>query len=585
MPAFKSASFTTKTQLILLIFLAIALNFNTLFNGYVVDDVVVLTDNTLVQKGFRGIPEILTTNLFYGVGLKNVDLPGGRYRPFSLVIFAIEHQFFGDNPYVSHLINVLLFALLVALLFILLKRHIFKSLHTQLAFVTCLIFVVHPIHTEVIANVKSRDEILAFIFIIASSLSYIRYTENRSFTKFIFSLLFFFIALLTRESAVPMVVCVPLVAYFFFNQTLKKALLQSIPFFVVFCIYFILRLSIVGLSGAVDTDIRNAPFLFATPTEAFATKIFIVLKYFWILVFPHPLSFDYSYNQIPYIEIFSFQFLVSFLILTGLIVYSVYTLKNRSLISFSVIYFFATIFLFTNILFNIGAPFAERLLFQPSLAICIVFALLYIKAKEKQLILSASLLIIIVLLFSFKTYSRNSDWKDDETLCFSDIKSTPNSLRLNLFISAFNNSKADQEKDSVKKNHLLNESILWDKKVTAIFPDYPDIYADMGIKYLELTEYDNAQKSLLKAYRYFPNSHIIKGYIQTLGDAFYNEGNRYCRLGNVNEAIINYTKALKLNKNNSDAWNNLSKCYLFKGDMENAENAKKMIITQEHGTK
>ena len=123
----KLGSFTIdfKFQLILLVFIAIAINANTLFNEYVLDDAIVISDNQFVAKGIHGIPEIITQSYFKGYKkLENLEFSGGRYRPFALVIFALEYQFFGANPVVSHLINVLLFALLIVSLFYLLQKHI-----------------------------------------------------------------------------------------------------------------------------------------------------------------------------------------------------------------------------------------------------------------------------------------------------------------------------------------------------------------------------------------------------------------------------------------------------------------------------
>ena len=118
----KKPVLTPKLQLYLLIFIAVALNFNTLFNEYAVDDELVLTKNTLVTNGISGIPKLLTHDLLYGTPNAENSLTQARYRPFSLVIFAIEYQLFGANPFVSHLINILLFTILIILLFKLLQN-------------------------------------------------------------------------------------------------------------------------------------------------------------------------------------------------------------------------------------------------------------------------------------------------------------------------------------------------------------------------------------------------------------------------------------------------------------------------------
>jgi hypothetical protein len=85
---------------------------------YVLDDKIVLSENSFVKKGVVGVWDILTTDSFEGYFGRQQDLvAGGRYRPLSLVTFAIEYQFFGLRPSVSHFFNVLLYALTGLLLF------------------------------------------------------------------------------------------------------------------------------------------------------------------------------------------------------------------------------------------------------------------------------------------------------------------------------------------------------------------------------------------------------------------------------------------------------------------------------------
>ena len=83
----------TKYQLIILVLLAVGLNINTLFHEYALDDIVVMTENRFVEKGIKGIPDILTSDYVNGYSTQENILTGARYRPFSLLIFALEHQF------------------------------------------------------------------------------------------------------------------------------------------------------------------------------------------------------------------------------------------------------------------------------------------------------------------------------------------------------------------------------------------------------------------------------------------------------------------------------------------------------------
>jgi len=571
---YRKINLTVKQQLTILVLFAIGLNANTLFNEYAVDDFVVLTENKLVEKGINGIPEILNHDFFYGVeGTDENGLSGGRYRPFALVIFALEHQFFGENPFVSHLINVLLFALLIVLLFKLLQTYIFREQHKYLAFVTCLIFVVHPIHTEVIANVKSRDELIAFILLVITSVMLIKHTEKRSVVLLLSGLFFFFIAMLTRESAVVFIVVLPLFLYFFLDQSIKRSIFISLPLVAIFIGYMIIRYSVVGFKTYSVMNVLDAPFLYATTTQAFATKVFILVKYIGLLIFPHPLSCDYSYNQIPYIEVYAAQFIISLLVLLGLTIYALYFLKNKSLFSFCILYFFLTISLFANFVVDIGAPLAERLLFQPSLAFCIVVAAFYFKIEKKYSMLSNVTLAIILLLFSVKTIMRNAEWKNDMTLYTADVISAPNSARTNMYLAGGYIAKAKAESNMEVKNEYLRKAVFYGERAIKIYPDYQIAYLDLGIAYFGLLDYFKTADLWLRAYKINPANTEVRESLVMLSDIFLNEGNKFHRQGNIRNAITCYLKSVELNNSNVEAWYNLGGNYFLIDDTKNAINA------------
>ena len=144
-------------------FFAIVLLFygNTLFNQYALDDAVVLTQNTQVQNGISAIPSFFQSDYTQGFGNASSALTTSRYRPLTLSFFALQYQFFGLNPFASHFINLLLFSLLVTLLFSFLsdftKTYQFtvnpdSFLSKHLVHLTCLLFIAHPIHAEVVED-------------------------------------------------------------------------------------------------------------------------------------------------------------------------------------------------------------------------------------------------------------------------------------------------------------------------------------------------------------------------------------------------------------------------------------------------
>ena len=92
----------------LIVFLfACLLYVNTIPNDYNLDDELVTRDHRTTSKGISAIPEIIDSYYYEDdIGYKY------GYRPVTHIFFAIEHEFLGENPHLSHVINVLLYAFL-----------------------------------------------------------------------------------------------------------------------------------------------------------------------------------------------------------------------------------------------------------------------------------------------------------------------------------------------------------------------------------------------------------------------------------------------------------------------------------------
>ena len=139
--------------------LGLLLYVNTFHHNYCLDDVAVIKANKFTQQGLAGIPTLLHTFYWQGYWTANA----GLYRPLSMILFAVEWQFFPASPHIYHMVNVLLYALMGYLLFTFLTK-LFPKVNLIFPFIISLLFMAHPIHIEVVANIKSADEILAFIF-------------------------------------------------------------------------------------------------------------------------------------------------------------------------------------------------------------------------------------------------------------------------------------------------------------------------------------------------------------------------------------------------------------------------------------
>ena len=157
-----------KIYSLVIVLSTVVLYFNTLKNDYALDDALVLNENQFVKQGVKGLKNIFKYDSFRGFfGTEKKLVQGGRYRPLSLATFAVEYDLFGLKPRVHHAVNIILYGILGIGIFYFLRNilQLFAVAHSiEIAFFTTLIFMVHPVHTEVVANIKGRDEILAMLF-------------------------------------------------------------------------------------------------------------------------------------------------------------------------------------------------------------------------------------------------------------------------------------------------------------------------------------------------------------------------------------------------------------------------------------
>ncbi len=199
-------------------FAAFLVYFNAVFNDYNLDDDLVTRNHRLTSQGISAIPEIFTSPYFQN------ETYAFEYRPMVLTSFAIEHTMFGENPSVSHFFNVLLYALLCVLLFNTLKR-LLKSYSILVPLFVAMLFAVHPIHTEVVASIKNRDEILALLGSVGAWYYCIRFLETQKWWMLPVAGVLMLAALLSKISVVPVIMIIPLSLIVFYRPTLQKVLL------------------------------------------------------------------------------------------------------------------------------------------------------------------------------------------------------------------------------------------------------------------------------------------------------------------------------------------------------------------------
>ena len=536
------------------------LYYNTFKHSYSLDDDIVNNKNQFVQKGVSGIPDIFSYGYLYGFNGKNDQ----SYRPITLLTFAIEKSFLSNNSHASHVINVLLFVILIWLLFIVLSK-LFREYHILISILISLLYLSHPIHTEVVASIKSRDEILSFIFILSSLNFLSNYLLNNKTTNLLASIFTFFIALLSKESSLPLIIFIPVFAYFFSDKysiseiknTISELLKLTSFYLISIAIYMVLRLSILDtVTFDAPMDVINNGLMAAnTFGEMLATNFVILAKYFYLNFVPYPLSWDYSFNQIPIVNLTNINAIFSILLYLNIFVYIFIKILKKDFIAFGLVFFLIFLSISSNIFIKIGSTMGERFLFTPSLGLSIflVFVLAKIfkvnvsrKSNSNFNYLTSSILLAVII-FSTLTINRNKVWKNNFTLFQSGIISSPNSARCQSSFASEYRKLGEMERNQKQRKDYFTTAISYYKKSLSIHPEFSQSHYNMGVTYQYLADYKNALQSYTKAIKYEKENL----------DALNNIGTIYFNLHKLDSAEIYFKKVLNLNPKNSNALTNI----------------------------
>lgn len=506
---------------------------NTIGHGFVLDDDLVCKENRFVQSGIAGLGDIFSHSWYYGFS----STPDRYYRPMMLAGFAIETAFLGNEPSIYHLMNVFYYALGCAWLFLLMQL-LFKDKSVWVPLSIALLFTAHPLHTEVVANIKSRDELFAFLGLLGVIYGLIQYDRKNNVVFFIVALLSYAFAILSKEAALAILGVVPLVFYFFTKTSWQKQGGQLVAFALVAVVYFGIRMQVIDPNPSTFGIFDNSLFAIESRGEQLSTAIGMVGQYFGLLLFPHPLSFDYSYNQIPAIGWGHWKLWSSLLAIGSLIYFAISGLKNKQPIAFGIILFALTFAITSNLFFLIGATFAERFMFVPLLGFCIVLTVLLFDYLPKLIgnnaLLVKGLLGIVVILYSFKTVTQNAAWESDETLFETGIHTAPNSFRTQSFYGVMLYRKALASDNPTERKQLLEHSVQHLKKSIETYAGFTETYQHLAATYEAQNNFPLAiqtyNAALAVESSYFP--------------ALINMGILYYKMKNYPEAITHLKKAL-----------------------------------------
>lgn len=540
-------SFLLKIAL-LMFAIVLALYGGTLENGYSMDDEYVVYKNEQVQKGITAIPEIFTSR-YATAGEKAYG-----YRPIVKSTFAIEQHVFGEKPAVSHFINLLLYSLTGLLLFVILKRLFHRYHHTFPLLITVL-FLAHPLHSEVVSSLKNRDELLSFLFALSALYCSINYTESKKVKFLAYTCLLMGVSLLAKPSSLTFIALIPLALFYFTKATMRNmaAVTGALLLGTLLARLFVASM-VGGTEGGRDYLFFENP-LYTDGSFILRIKAATVSLYFYLkmLFIPHPLVAYYGYDQVSFDDWNNPLVLGVCAAGAAMGIYALYRARQKEAWGFGVLFTLIALSMYLNLVVPAVGIVAERFAYVASLGFCIVIAWLlwrlagavFERSLLKQLSWKWLPLAVILILFLASIINRTGDWKDHLSLYTADIKKAPRSAKLNALLAT---QYAYSGKLAEAKKHY--EASL------DIYPDYATSLNNLGlIKYVHDHDTLAAIKlwqRAVKADPYYP-------------DAYYNLAMAEDASKKYAAAEAHYKEVIKINSDFKKAYEHLGLLYARAG--------------------
>lgn len=608
-----------RTDAIVLFLFSFFLYANTIGHDFAWDDKIVIQENERVQQGIGGIP-----NLFFKY---SSDLRQDKYgyRPITLTAFAIEYSMFGENPAGFHLMSVLYFSLLCLVVFLVL-RSLFASLNPLLPFLITLFFAAHPIHTEVVANIKSRDEIFTMLFGMLALYHFSKaYSESRM-KPLIWGTLFFLLAFLSRENAITFLLVIPL-ALLLQGPVRRKMFIQVSLILPVLgaialgLIYYAASSTLgqdqtVGMGVYEENNILGNSFFYE---DSFVRKVGnafqLTTAYIGKFLLPYPLTYYSGFNSIQMWGPIGIS-LSALLVVIGCVFVPIRYFRKNPLFAFGALFFLVTLSVYLHLFRTLADTMADRFLFLPSLGLCMMLVAgidWLIKKlgdgkqitswKEIPFVVRSGGLAILVLLMGM-TFVRNKAWADDLTLVSTDMPHLQDCARAHYYYAtelnfALQNEGWDSKKEAQMIEHYrrsmeLSDSIYFGRLELAtyflngkdfeqgipileemidLFPSTSDPYYYLGQSYVQREFFDKAVPVLEKCLDLAPNSH----------DATYLLAISYGKTGAYDKGISLAKQGMKEYPNaTGNMYQALGYIYFDKGDMTASNQATFKLLEYGH---
>ncbi|MDH7482777.1 MAG: tetratricopeptide repeat protein [Armatimonadota bacterium] len=534
-------------------------------NGFIWDD----------YDCFLNSPLIKSQNAFYKLWLTTES---ADYYPLVYSLFRIEYQLWGTNPRPYHLANIFIHALGSALLWLVLSK-----LRVPGAFVSALVFAVHPVNVEAVAWIFQQRTTLPLVFMLVAILAYLQFYTNFKTRWYVIALVAFLLGLLSKSSIV-MLPCVLLGCVWWQRGKIARCdLIWSVPFFIQSLAFGILTIWFQSHRAIGGEIIRNDNFLARMAGAGWA-----VWFYLYKALIPYKLTFVYPKWNIDSKSIISYIPLA--ILVFCLIVFAKYRKSwGRPLLAAFGYYFLMLLPVlgFFDIYFMKFSLVADHWQYVaiPGVIVLVIgiAAFIFKRFGRKGMLIGAIGAIAIVGLLTEISWKQEKIYKYEETIWRDTIAKNPTAwlAHYNLGLSLVGKGKHDEAFEHFREtlrfnpryaeahNNIglilqmrgeLDQAVLHFRKALEIKPIMAEVHNNLGNALADLGRYEEAMREYKEAIRIDRN----------FASAYNNLGVVLASQGNYDEAIVRYKQAIELKPDYREAHQNLAVAFFAKGMYEDA---------------
>jgi len=521
---------------------------NTIGHSFVWDDFDIIVRNEAIRTLDAQTIKYIFTHEFSPVPHRE----GQYYRPLVTLSYHINYKLAGQDPKGFHLANILMNSVVCALVFLFVWL-LFRN--TGIGFMSALLFAAHPTHTESVAWVAGRTDIIATLWMLVSLICYVLFKQRRRVLLLAASLAAFFFALLAKELAACLVLIVGLLELGPFERVLAHPRRRGggdrrkqdwfIPLVLFLCV---LGLFLIVRQQAIGTLTSEHPPIAPGILGRIALPLSIFAGYVFKVFFPLRLSGEYD---APVPASFAHPHVIAGAILLVLLLWGTWRLRGVPAILLGTGIFLFGLGPVLNVI-PIGEVSADRFLYFPSLGVALALGWVFssaLSSRHPEVGLPRGdanhlrmshflgrnfrlLLVIVLLLYMGRTVTRNRDWKNNAVFYAKTVAQSPNSPRAHV-----NSGNLARQKGDIATAVLEYEAAI------RLEPNYAEALSNLGGIYARQGEYDDAIPLLERALRTWPdNAELNK-----------NLGLLYLERKQYSKSEQHIDKALALDPNDSQA--------------------------------